>query len=48
MMFMKDQTDGTRRINVNDPQLISLVNKLQDVFATVGVCNARPHVEMRT
>ncbi|KAK5941087.1 vacuolar protein sorting-associated protein 1 [Knufia obscura] len=26
-------------INVNDPQLISLVNKLQDVFATVGVQN---------
>lgn len=25
------------RINVNDPSLISLVNKLQDVFATVGV-----------
>ncbi|GAQ36913.1 vacuolar protein sorting-associated protein 1 [Aspergillus tubingensis] len=26
-------------INVNDPSLISLVNKLQDVFATVGVQN---------
>ncbi|KAH8430684.1 vacuolar protein sorting-associated protein 1 [Aspergillus melleus] len=26
-------------INVNDPSLISLVNKLQDVFATVGVHN---------
>ncbi|OGM49432.1 vacuolar protein sorting-associated protein 1 [Aspergillus bombycis] len=26
-------------INVNDPNLISLVNKLQDVFATVGVHN---------
>ncbi|KAK5071170.1 vacuolar protein sorting-associated protein 1 [Lithohypha guttulata] len=26
-------------INVNDPQLISLVNRLQDVFATVGVQN---------
>ena len=25
------------RINVNDPSLISLVNKLQDVFTTVGV-----------
>jgi hypothetical protein len=25
------------RINVNDPTLISLVNKLQDVFTTVGV-----------
>ncbi|KAL2842422.1 vacuolar ATP synthase catalytic subunit A [Aspergillus pseudoustus] len=27
------------RINVNDPSLISLVNKLQDVFSTVGVQN---------
>ncbi|KAM0796955.1 Dynamin central region-domain-containing protein [Usnea florida] len=26
-------------INVNDPQLITLVNKLQDVFTTVGVQN---------
>ncbi|KAJ5461996.1 Vacuolar protein sorting-associated protein 1 [Penicillium daleae] len=26
-------------INVNDPSLISLVNKLQDVFSTVGVHN---------
>ena len=25
------------RINVNDPTLIALVNKLQDVFTTVGV-----------
>ena len=25
------------RINVNDPTLITLVNKLQDVFTTVGV-----------
>jgi GTP-binding protein EngB required for normal cell division len=25
-------------INVNDPTLITLVNKLQDVFTTVGVC----------
>ena len=25
------------RINVNDPELITLVNKLQDVFTTVGV-----------
>jgi hypothetical protein len=25
-------------INVNDPGLIQVVNKLQDVFATVGVC----------
>lgn len=28
-----------RRINVNDPGLITLVNKLQDVFTTVGVQN---------
>ncbi|KAL2220400.1 putative vacuolar dynamin-like GTPase VpsA [Thermoascus aurantiacus ATCC 26904] len=26
-------------LNVNDPQLINLVNKLQDVFSTVGVQN---------
>ena len=26
-----------RSINVNDPSLITLVNKLQDVFTTVGV-----------
>lgn len=26
-------------MNVNDPQLITLVNKLQDVFSTVGVTN---------
>jgi hypothetical protein len=26
-------------INVNDPGLITLVNKLQDVFTTVGVFN---------
>lgn len=31
-------TDGLRRVNVNDPGLITLVNKLQDVFTTVGVC----------
>ena len=30
--------DGGYRINVNDPGLITLVNKLQDVFTTVGVC----------
>lgn len=30
---------SSRRINVNDPGLITLVNKLQDVFATVGVQN---------
>jgi hypothetical protein len=24
--------------NVNDPGLIQVVNKLQDVFSTVGVC----------
>lgn len=28
---------SSNRINVNDPQLITLVNKLQDVFTTVGV-----------
>lgn len=28
----------TSSINVNDPGLITLVNKLQDVFTTVGVC----------
>ncbi|KAL8726458.1 MAG: hypothetical protein Q9181_006042 [Wetmoreana brouardii] len=28
-----------QRINVNDPGLITLVNKLQDVFTTVGVQN---------
>ncbi|OAL33149.1 vacuolar protein sorting-associated protein 1 [Fonsecaea nubica] len=30
---------GGYSINVNDPTLISLVNKLQDVFTTVGVQN---------
>ncbi|KAF7568548.1 hypothetical protein PtrM4_131610 [Pyrenophora tritici-repentis] len=29
-------------INVNDPTLITLVNKLQDVFTTVGVCHSLP------
>lgn len=29
--------DNHCRINVNDPGLITLVNKLQDVFTTVGV-----------
>jgi hypothetical protein len=29
------------RINVNDPGLITLVNKLQDVFTTVGVSSKR-------
>ncbi len=28
-------------INVNDPTLIALVNKLQDVFTTVGVSTKR-------
>jgi hypothetical protein len=28
---------SSRSINVNDPSLITLVNKLQDVFTTVGV-----------
>ncbi|KAI9765066.1 MAG: vacuolar protein sorting-associated protein 1 [Candelina submexicana] len=32
-------TPSTHSINVNDPGLISLVNKLQDVFTTVGVQN---------
>lgn len=31
------QANILRSINVNDPSLISLVNKLQDVFSTVGV-----------
>ena len=31
------EADGKHRINVNDPGLITLVNKLQDVFTTVGV-----------
>ncbi|KAL8793767.1 MAG: hypothetical protein Q9182_007648 [Xanthomendoza sp. 2 TL-2023] len=31
--------DWAQRINVNDPGLITLVNKLQDVFTTVGVQN---------
>jgi hypothetical protein len=30
--------DNSCRVNVNDPTLIALVNKLQDVFTTVGVC----------
>ncbi|KAL9052440.1 MAG: hypothetical protein Q9162_005409 [Coniocarpon cinnabarinum] len=30
---------ATSSINVNDPSLITLVNKLQDVFTTVGVQN---------
>lgn len=33
-----NRTDSLRRVNVNDPGLITLVNKLQDVFTTVGVC----------
>ncbi|MDI1485827.1 MAG: vacuolar protein sorting-associated protein 1 [Ramalina farinacea] len=32
-------TQSGYSINVNDPQLITLVNKLQDVFTTVGVQN---------
>lgn len=38
--------DQHRSINVNDPGLITLVNKLQDVFATVGVSypDARPSI----
>nr|POE87504.1 vacuolar protein sorting-associated protein 1 [Quercus suber] len=34
-----DSADSIGRINVNDPGLITLVNKLQDVFTTVGVQN---------
>lgn len=33
--------DWRCRINVNDPGLITLVNKLQDVFTTVGVRRGR-------
>ncbi|XTI86981.1 V-type ATPase [Cenococcum geophilum] len=33
------RTADNPRINVNDPGLITLVNKLQDVFTTVGVQN---------
>lgn len=32
------RADSLRRVSVNDPGLITLVNKLQDVFTTVGVC----------
>ncbi|KAF2153381.1 hypothetical protein K461DRAFT_321041 [Myriangium duriaei CBS 260.36] len=32
-------TNANANINVNDPGLITLVNKLQDVFTTVGVQN---------
>lgn len=32
------RADHLCSINVNDPTLIALVNKLQDVFTTVGVC----------
>jgi hypothetical protein len=32
-------------INVNDPGLITLVNKLQDVFTTVGVRCSLPNLE---
>ncbi|KAG9546936.1 dynamin-1-like protein-like protein, partial [Aureobasidium melanogenum] len=32
-------TNASASINVNDPGLITLVNKLQDVFTTVGVQN---------
>lgn len=40
LLFAKfsSTTDHANRINVNDPSLIQLVNKLQDVFSTVGVC----------
>ncbi|KAI9664259.1 MAG: vacuolar protein sorting-associated protein 1 [Alyxoria varia] len=32
-------SNATAAVNVNDPGLITLVNKLQDVFSTVGVQN---------
>ena len=33
-------------VNVNDPGLITLVNKLQDVFATVGVSSTCPEYSL--
>ena len=36
-----------RSINVNDPTLITLVNKLQDVFTTVGVCDFGPITQVQ-
>lgn len=38
------EADMADRINVNDPGLITLVNKLQDVFTTVGVSPHLPPV----
>ena len=35
-------------INVNDPGLITLVNKLQDVFTTVGVCSTQRFSSQKT
>ena len=35
--MLPDKLTLNSSINVNDPGLISLVNKLQDVFTTVGV-----------
>lgn len=34
---MRNANTPAHSINVNDPTLITLVNKLQDVFTTVGV-----------
>lgn len=39
---LADRLRCDNRINVNDPSLISLVNKLQDVFSTVGVSATNP------
>jgi hypothetical protein len=37
------QANAIHSINVNDPGLITLVNKLQDVFTTVGVRCSPPN-----
>lgn len=41
------KVDRFYSINVNDPGLITLVNKLQDVFTTVGVCAFLPPMAAR-
>jgi hypothetical protein len=38
------QANAMYSINVNDPGLITLVNKLQDVFTTVGVRCLSPNL----
>lgn len=43
----KAQTLIEHSINVNDPSLITLVNKLQDVFTTVGVRSYAPRFPFR-